>query len=450
MTDLLLFDKQKTIEMSGTSSQPVVVIVGAGFGGVELAKRLAGKPFSVIILDKHNYHNFQPLMYQVATGGLGPDSIAFPIRRIFRNAKNVRFHVAEVEAIRASEKYLSTSIGDIRYDYLVIATGSTTNFFNFDSVKSNLLSLKSIPEALEMRSTIIQNIERAANRISSSGEVLPINVVVIGGGPAGVELAGALAEMRKYVLPKDFPEVDFSLMKIYLVEAAPRLLAFMSEAGSAKTEVYLRKLGVEVLLNSKVESYDGLQVAIEGGVLIPTQTVIWTAGVKGATIDGFPSDSLLPNGRIKTDAYNRVEGLEGVFAIGDVAACITESTPRGDAMLAPVAMQQGALLSQNLLRMVKGEALQPFSYSNKGVMATIGRRKAVVDLPHIRFQGAFAWYVWMFVHIMSLVGFRNKVITLVDWIINYINYDRPLGLMIRPAKDIRKMETPSSDEKNVN
>ncbi|WP_047445710.1 NAD(P)/FAD-dependent oxidoreductase [Alistipes sp. ZOR0009] len=425
--------------MTSNNSHPVVVIVGAGFGGVELAKKLIGKPFSVLIIDKHNYHNFQPLMYQVATGGLGPDSIAFPIRRIFRKARNVKFRVAEVHSVKADEKKLETSIGDIPYDYLVIATGSTTNFFGFDRIKENLLSLKSIPEALDMRSTIIQNIERAANKTDQKGAPQPINIVIIGGGPAGVELAGALAEMRKYVLPKDFPELDFERMKIYLIEAAPKLLAFMSEAGSAKTYEYLEQLGVIVKVNSKVMDYDGAHVTIEDGSIVDTQTVIWTAGVKGATIDGIPTDVLLPNGRIKTDEFNRVPGTERIFAIGDVAACITEANPRGDAMLAPVAMQQGHLLAANLVRETKGEAPIPFVYKNKGVMATIGRRRAVVDLPNIRFQGAFAWYVWMFVHIMSLVGFRNKVITLVDWMINYVNYDRPLGLMIRPARKIRKV-----------
>lgn len=425
--------------MTSSNNHPVVVVVGAGFGGVELAKKLIGKPFSVIIIDKHNYHNFQPLMYQVATGGLGPDSIAFPIRRIFRKAANVKFRVAEVLEVKADQKRLSTTIGDISYDYLVIATGSVTNFFGFDNIKENLLSLKSIPEALDMRSTIIQNIERAANKTDQKGIPQPINVVVIGGGPAGVELAGALAEMRKYVLPKDFPELDFTRMKIYLIEAAPKLLAFMSETGSAKTLEYLEKLGVIVQVNSKVLSYDGVNVTIEGGGVIATQTVIWTAGVKGAAIDGIPSESLLPNGRIKTNEFNQVVGTNSIFAIGDVAASITDYTPRGDAMLAPVAMQQGKLLAANLLRIAKGTPLIPFTYKNKGVMATIGRRRAVVDLPGIRFQGAFAWYVWMFVHIMSLVGFRNKIITLVDWMINYVNYDRPLGLMIRPARKIRKV-----------
>jgi NADH:ubiquinone reductase (H+-translocating) len=426
--------------MKGSGNKHTVVIVGAGFGGVELAKKLANKPFEVIILDKNNYHNFQPLMYQVATGGLGPDSIAFPIRRIFRKVPNVKFRIAEVTEIHPESKHLSTSIGDIHYDTLVIATGSATSYFNFEPQKENLLSLKTIPEALDMRSTIIQNIEIASNKTDVKGEPQPINVVIIGGGPAGVELAGALAEMRKYVLPKDFPELDFSRMRIFLYEAAPRLLSFMSEKASSKTLQYLDKLGIIVKLNARVQTYDGAKVVSEDGCIIETKTVIWTAGVKGASFEGLPEEALLPNRRIKVDEMNRIVGLNDAYAIGDVAACITDENPRGEAMLAQVAIQQGKLLASNLAKMLHHQAPAPFAYHNKGVMATIGRRKAVVDLPSIRFQGAFAWFVWMFVHIMSLVGFRNKLITLVDWIINYINYDRPLGLMIRPARKIRKIE----------
>lgn len=425
--------------MKGRVSKHTVVIVGAGFGGIELAKKLANTSLDVTILDRNNYHNFQPLMYQVATGGLGPDSIAFPIRRIFRKSRNVRFRIAEVTEIHSESKFLSTSIGEIHYDSLVIATGSATNYFSFEPQKENLLSLKSIPDALDMRSTIIQNIERAANKTDIKGEPQPINVVIIGGGPAGVELAGALAEMRKYVLPKDFPELDFARMRIFLYEAAPRLLAFMSEKASSKTLEYLEKLGIIVKVGARVKEYDGVNVVTEDGSLIETKTVIWTAGVKGTSFDGLPEASVLPNKRIQVDELNRIVGLKDAYAIGDVAACITDENPRGEAMLAQVAIQQGKQLARNLLKMQQNEAPTPFAYHNKGVMATIGRRKAVVDLPALHFQGTFAWFVWMFVHIMSLVGFRNKLITLTDWIINYINYDRPLGLMIRPARKIKKL-----------
>ena len=425
--------------MKGNGDKHTIVIVGAGFGGIELAKKLANTSLDVTILDRNNYHNFQPLMYQVATGGLGPDSIAFPIRRIFRKARNVRFRIAEITEIHTESKFLSTSIGEIHYDTLVIATGSATNYFSFEPQKENLLSLKSIPDALDMRSTIIQNIERAANKTDVKGEPQPINVVIIGGGPAGVELAGALAEMRKYVLPKDFPELDFARMRIYLYEAAPRLLASMSEKASSKTLEYLEKLGIIIKVGARVKGYDGVNVVTEDGSLIETKTVIWTAGVKGTSFDGLPEASVLPNKRILVDEFNRIVGLKDAYAIGDVAACINEENPRGEAMLAQVAIQQGKQLARNLLKMQQNEGPTPFSYHNKGVMATIGRRKAVVDLPVLHFQGAFAWFVWMFVHIMSLVGFRNKLITLTDWIINYINYDRPLGLMIRPARKIKKL-----------
>lgn len=419
---------------------PVIVIVGAGFGGIELAKKLANKPFEVLVLDKNNYHNFQPLMYQVATGGLGPDSIAFPIRRIFRGASNIKFKIAEVNRVDSVSKIVATSIGDISYDYLVIATGSLTSFFNFEPKKDLFLTLKSIPEALDMRSTIINNIELAANAADNMGEPTPVNVVIIGGGPAGVELAGALAEMRRNVLPKDFPELDFKRMHIYIFEAAPRLLSFMSEKASEKTYKYLKRLGVEVKVSTRVESYDGLKVVTEDGCVIKAKSVIWTAGVKGAAIGGVSASVLLPNGRLKVDACNRVLGESSIFAIGDVAACLTNDTPKGEAMVAQVAIQQGHRLAANFERMRKGLEPIPFHYNNKGVMATIGRRKAVVDLPYIRFQGTFAWFVWMFIHIISLIGFRNKAVTLVNWMINYINYDKPLGLMIRPARFIQRVE----------
>jgi NADH dehydrogenase, FAD-containing subunit len=426
--------------MKNRGDRHTVVIVGAGFGGIELAKKLANTSLDVTILDRNNYHNFQPLMYQVATGGLGPDSIAFPIRRIFRKSRNIKFRIADVTEIHPESKFLSTSIGEIHYDSLVVATGSATNYFSFEPQKENLLSLKSIPDALDMRSTIIQNIERAANKTDVRGEPQPINVVIIGGGPAGVELAGALAEMRKYVLPKDFPELDFTRMRIYLYEAEPRLLSFMSEKSSSKTLQYLQKLGIIVRVKTRVKDYDGVNVVTEDDCIIETKTVIWTAGVKGAPFDGLPQSSMLPNKRILIDEFNCIVGVKDAYAIGDVAAYITQENPRGEPMLAQVAIQQGKQLASNLLKMQQGQPFTPFSYHNKGVMATIGRRKAVVDLPTAHFQGSFAWFVWMFVHIMSLVGFRNKLITLTDWIINYINYDRPLGLMIRPAKRIRKVD----------
>ncbi len=411
-----------------------IVIIGAGFGGIELAKVLRNKPIEVLLIDQHNYHNFQPLMYQVATGGLEPGSIAYPVRRIFRRNRNVTFRMAEVQEVKPSEKKLLTSIGEIRYDYLVIATGSQNNYFNFEPVKDQLLTLKSIPEALNLRSYIFQNLEKAlANEGDEPLEEIT-NIAIVGGGPAGIELAGALAEMKRYVLPKDFPELDLSKMSINLYEAAPKLLAAMSEEASAKSLTYLKQLGINVFLNARVHAYDGSKITLEDNSCFRTDTVIWTAGVKGAPIKGLPEDAIIGGNRIAVNEFNAVKGVDRIFAIGDVAAHITPEEPKGLPMLAPVAQQQGKLLAKNILRLTKDESMKAFDYSDNGVMATIGRRKAVVDLKVWKFQGTFAWLVWMFVHIMSLVGFRNKIVAFFDWMVNYFTYDRPLGLIIRPYK----------------
>ena len=413
---------------------PKIVIIGAGFGGITIAKSLKNKPVEVLLIDQHNYHNFQPLMYQIATGGLEPDSIAYPVRRIFREQKNISFRMAKVERVDTDGKVLHTSIGDIGYDYLVIATGSTNNFFNFEPVKHKLLTLKSIPDALNMRSYIYQNMEKALVHSKDESVEKLMNVAIVGGGPAGIELAGALSEMKHYVLPKDFPDLDFNKMQIHLYEMSPELLGAMSTAASEKTLEYLKRLGVNVYLNAKVEAYDGQTLKIADGEAFITDTVIWTAGVKAAPIEGLPADSIIGGNRILVDEFNAVKGVKHIFAIGDVAACVSKENPKGLPMLAPVAQQQGKQLKKNLLNLIANKPMKPFEYFNKGVMATIGRNKAVVDLPMWKFQGTFAWLVWMFIHIMSLVGFRNKVGAFVDWMANYFTYDKPLGLIIRPYK----------------
>jgi NADH dehydrogenase len=417
-----------------------IVIIGAGFGGIELAKALRNKPIDVLLIDQHNYHNFQPLMYQVATGGLEPGSIAYPVRRIFRHNKNVSFRMAEVQEVVPTENKLLTSIGEIRYDYLVIATGSQNNFFNFEPIKDQLLALKSIPEALNLRSFIFQNLEKALANTGDEPLEEIMNIAIVGGGPAGIELAGALAEMKRYVLPKDFPELDLSKMSINLYEASPKLLAAMSEQASSKSLVYLKQLGINVFLNARVHAYDGSNITLEDNSSFRTDTVIWTAGVKGAPIKGLPQEAIIGGNRIAVNEFNQVTGVEEIFAIGDVASHVTQEEPKGLPMLAPVAQQQGKLLARNLIQLTKDKPMKAFDYSDKGVMATIGRRKAVVDLKHWKFQGTFAWLVWMFVHIMSLVGFRNKIVALFDWMVNYFTYDRPLGLIIRPYKRAEEKE----------
>lgn len=411
-----------------------IVIIGAGFGGIELAKALRNKPIDVLLIDQHNYHNFQPLMYQVATGGLEPGSIAYPVRRIFRRNKNVTFRMAEVQEVISAENKLITSIGVIGFDYLVIATGSQNNYFNFEPVKDQLLTLKSIPEALNLRSFIFQNLEKALANPGDEPLEEIMNIAIVGGGPAGIELAGALAEMKRFVLPKDFPELDLTKMSINLYEASPKLLAVMSEEASAKSLTYLKDLGINVYLNARVHAYDGANISLEDNSSFRTDTVIWTAGVKGAPINGLPKEAIIGGNRIAVNEFNQVAGLDRIFAIGDVAAHITPEEPKGLPMLAPVAQQQGKLLAKNLIQLTKEQPMKAFDYSDKGVMATIGRRKAVVDLKMWKFQGTFAWLVWMFVHIMSLVGFRNKIVAFFDWMVNYFTYDRPLGLIIRPFR----------------
>lgn len=411
-----------------------IVIIGAGFGGIELAKALRKQPVEVLLIDRNNYHNFQPLMYQVATGGLEPGSIAYPVRRIFRKQKNFSFRMAEVLEVDIAKTQLLTNIGNIAFDYLVIATGSQNNFFNFEPVKDKLLTLKSIPDALNLRNFIFQNLEKAM--ANNSGEPLEeiVDIAIVGGGPAGLELAGALAEMRRYVLPKDFPELDLSKMRINLYEAAPRVLAAMSKEASAKSLEYIKNMGVKVFLNTRVDSFDGSRVVITENDQFLTDTLIWTAGVKGSPINGLPTEAIIGGNRISVNEYNQVAGTECLFAIGDVAAHVSAENLKGLPMLAPVAQQQGRHLAKNIINLTVKKPLIPFKYKNKGVMATIGRKKAVVDLPKYRFQGGFAWLVWMFVHIFSLVGFRNKAVTFIDWFINYLNYDRPLGLIIGPFK----------------
>ncbi len=412
--------------------KPKIIIIGGGFGGIAIAKCLSGKPVDVLVLDQNNYHNFQPLMYQVATGGLEPGSIAYPVRRIFRAAANITFRMGEVFTLGEDQRSLLTSVGVFKFDYLIIATGSQNNYYNFEPVKSQLLSLKSIPDALNLRSYVFQNLEKALSNYGRETLEEIVNIAIVGGGPAGLELAGALAEMKRFVLPKDFPELDLSRMHINLYQSPSRLLNNMSEEASAKSLEYLQDLGVNVFLNSRVTGYDGDNITLADGSTFLTDTVIWTAGVKGAPIGNLPSSCMAGGDRIRINEFNQVEGIPQIFAIGDVAAHITDEHPQGLPMLAPVAQQQGRHLAGNLLALIRNKPMKPFSYKDKGVMATIGRQKAVVDLPNYKFQGTFAWILWMLLHIFALVGYRNKLMAFIDWFVNYLNYDRPLGLIIRP------------------
>ncbi len=427
-----------------TVSFPKIVIIGGGFGGIELAKRLKHKEVEILMLDRHNYHTFQPLLYQVATGGLEADSIAFPLRKIFKNQKNFTFRVTEVEAIDQQSKTLRTSIGEIKYDYLVIATGSETNYFGQKEIEHFSMPMKSIPEALNLRSMILQNLEEALIETDELKKKALLNFVVVGGGPTGVELSGALAELKNHILHEDYPELSIDLVKVSIIEGSETLLGSMSAQASAKARVFLEDLGVEVLTKLRVESYDGLTIKLSDGQVIHTRNVLWSAGVKGAIPDGLTSEQITRGNRILVDEFNRVKNSDHIYAIGDVSAMITDELPNGLPGVAPVAIQQGKKLASNLIHIINNESPIPFRYFDKGSMATVGRNLAVVDMGKIRFQGIFAWFVWMFVHLMSLVGFRNKIVSFVNWLWSYFSYDRGTRLIIRRFSRQSMTEDPKS------
>ena len=428
-----------------------IVIVGGGFGGIELAKRLRKENVEVVILDKHNYHTFQPLLYQVATGGLEADSIAFPIRKIFKGQKNLTFRVTEVKQVIPAENKLITTIGEIAYDHLIIATGSTSNFFGQAEIEDNAMPMKSIPEALNLRSLILQNLEQSLITKDATSKAELLNFVVVGGGPTGVETAGALAELKKHVLKNDYSEIDINQVNIYLIEGSPELLGPMSPQAQKKSQEFLEEMGVQVMTNARVKSYNGKAIELLDGKVIPSATVIWSAGVKGVVLDGLNPECTVRGNRLKVDRINKVECYDNIYAIGDVAAMVTEETPNGHPGVAPAAIQQGTLLAKNLINIIEGKPTENFKYFDKGSMATVGRNRAVVDIGKIRFQGIFAWFTWMFVHLMTLVGFRNKIVVFVNWVWSYFSYDRGTRLIIRPFikgdkwKAINSLETESKE-----
>lgn len=413
-------------------NKPRIVIVGGGFGGIELAKKLKNSAVDVMMLDKHNYHTFQPLLYQVATGGLEADSIAFPLRKIFKGQKNLTFRVTEVNSVRSDENIIETSIGTIEYDHLVLATGSTSNFFGQAEIEHNAMPMKSIPEALNLRSLILQNLEAAQIAADPATRSELLNFVVVGGGPTGVETAGALAELKKHVLRSDYPDLNIDDVNIYLIEGSPELLGAMSVQAQAKAAEFLTELGVTIMNNSRVQAYDGKVLNLLDGQNIPSSTVIWSAGVKGVVLNGINTAIVVRGNRLKVNEINLVDGYNNIYAIGDVAAMITDEFPNGHPGVAPAAIQQGKQLAKNLLNIIDKKPVEPFKYFDKGAMATVGRNRAVVDLHKIRFQGVFAWFTWMFVHLMTLVGFRNKLVVFVNWVWSYFSYDRGTRLIIRP------------------
>lgn len=414
------------------TNKPRVVIIGGGFAGIRLAKGLKDKDIQVVMLDRHNYHTFQPLLYQVATAGLEPDSIAGPLRKTVKMQTNFYFRMAKVTRVNPERKTISTIVGELHYDYLVMACGTITNFFGNKAIEELSFPIKQIPQSLDLRTHILQNFEKAV--MTGEGPEMEglMNFVIVGGGPTGVEVAGALSELRKNVLPQDYPELDFKNMKIYLVEGLDRLLNGMSEKSGKKAEKYLKHFGVDVKLGKLVESYDGKIVYFNDGSIIKSDTLIWAAGVKGNALEGI-SNEAIEKDRFVVDRYSRVKGYDDIFAVGDVALMVTDKYPKGHPQLAPVAIQQGKLLAKNLKNLIARKEMKPFEYLDKGSMATVGRNKAIVDLPTgQQVSGFIAWVIWMFVHLFSIIGFRNKLVVFSNWAWSYFTYDRGIRLIIRP------------------
>ncbi|MTI21258.1 NAD(P)/FAD-dependent oxidoreductase [Fulvivirga sp. RKSG066] len=413
-----------------STDKPRIVVIGGGFAGIKLVKRLKNLPVQVVLFDRNNYHTFQPLLYQVATAGLEPDSIADPLRKQLEPVKNFFFRMAEVYSIEPENNLIKTEIGEVKYDYLVLATGSKTNFFGNESIMQNGFPLKQIPQALDLRSHILQNFE-AANIATDEKELASrMNVVIVGGGPTGVEVAGAMGELKNNILPGDYPELDFGLMTITLLEGDDRLLRGMSEASGKRALKYLEKFGVKVRLNTMVKSYDGLVADLGDGGHISTHTLIWAAGVKGNFPKGLNKESI-DKGRLLVDPYNAVKGHDNVFAIGDIAMMSSDEFPQGHPMLAPVAIQQGEHLAQNFKHILSGKQKKAFKYKDQGSMATVGRNKAVADIGNMKVGGFMAWLIWMFIHLISIIGFRNKIIVFSNWVWNYFTYDKGTRLIIR-------------------
>lgn len=421
------------------TGNPRIVIIGGGFAGIELAKSLAGARVQVVLIDKQNHHTFQPLLYQVATAGLEAESIVHPFRRIFDAQKNFFFRMAAVLSVDCKNKVVETTIGLIRYDYLAIATGATTNFYGNQQIEQSAFPIKNIEDALSLRNTLLSNFEKVLQIEDAEQMNSLMDFVIVGGGPTGVEVAGALSELRKHVFPRDYPELNFVNMDIHLIQSGPRLLNGMSEEAGEKALEYLQKFGVDVLLNRRVASYDGYTVQLNTGEKLITRTLIWAAGVSCDPIPGIPPACMAQGGRLLVDANNRLQGHEHIFAIGDIATMVSDEYPQGHPMMAQPALQQGQALGKNVIRMLAGKPLVPFRYDDKGAMATIGRNQAVADLKifkkEYKTQGFFAWVIWMFVHLISLIGFRNRLVVLMNWVWSYLSYDKGIRLIIGPTKE---------------
>ena len=415
-----------------------VVIVGGGLGGLRLAEDLYGSGMQVVLIDKNNFHQFPPLIYQIASAGIDPSSISFPFRQIFRKRKDFYFRMAEARMVDTEKKILQTSIGKIDYDYLVLAAGATTNFFGNKNIEEWAIPMKTVPEAMGLRNALLSNFERALTCATEEERQELLNVVIVGGGATGVEIAGALAEMRRYVIPYDYPDMDSSLMHIYLIEAGDRLLAGLSQESSQKAYEFLKSMGVDIQFGKMVTDYRDHKVIMKDGTEIPTRTFLWVSGIRANAMPGIDESHLGRGFRFKVDEYNRIPGVEDVFAIGDQCLQTSDAAyPNGHPQVAQVAIQQAKNLAKNLKLIDQGadsSALTAFHYKNLGSMATIGRNKAVVEIGKFRSQGFFAWVLWLVVHLRSILGVKNKVMVLLNWLWKYVSYNDSIRMITYATK----------------
>lgn len=411
-------------------NKPRIVIVGAGFAGITLSRKLSHDDYQIVIIDKNNFHQFQPLLYQVAMSGIEPSSIAFPLRRLFRRTKNVHIRVARLEAVEAEKKFIITNEGRVNYDILVLATGVTTNFYGNKNIEANAYSLKSVSDALFLRNAILTDLEKALTERDIDKRKALIDLVIVGGGPTGVELAGSLAEMRKYILPREYPELNPQEMEVHLIQSRPDLLHGMSDKASEKSKEYLEELGVDVLTGVRVTGYDGNEITLNNGRSLYSTKVIWAAGITGERISGIPDHMYADGNRIKTNEFSQVIGYPDFYALGD-NAYMEEGEYEGHPQVAQPAIQQAKLLAKNLNGAAKGKPFKSFHYRDLGTMATIGRNKAIADLPYWKTQGFVAWILWLVVHLKSILGVRNKILVLTNWVWSYITMDQGLRILIR-------------------